>query len=85
MARAKKTVADLDTIAAQRARLEAELAELDELERQTREKARDAGRETLLAALTRVKIGAMTKGAAKAIAVVIAAEGGDEVAKRLDA
>ncbi len=85
MARPKQTAGDLDAIAAQRARLEAELARLDDLEKQTREMARDAGRDTLLATLGRVKIGAMTKGSAKAIAGAIAADGGDEVARKLGA
>lgn len=83
MARPKKTEGNLDAIAAERARLKAELSKLDALEKQARHAASDAGRGTLLAALERVKIGSMSKAAAKVIAVVIAAEGADEVAKKL--
>ena len=83
MARPKKTEGNLDAIAAERARLKAELSKLDALEKQARQAASDAGRSTLLAALERVKIGSMSKAAAKVIAVVIAAEGGDGVAKKL--
>jgi UDP-N-acetylglucosamine transferase subunit ALG13 len=83
MARPKKTEGNLDAIAAERARLKAELSKLDALEKQARQAVSDAGRGTLLAALERVKIGSMSKAAAKVIAVVIAAEGGDEVAKKL--
>jgi len=83
MARPKKTEGNLDAIAAERARLKAELSKLDALEKQARQAASDAGRGTLLAALERVKIGSMSKAAAKVIAVVIAAEGGDGIAKKL--
>ena len=82
MARPKKTEGNLDAIAAERARLKAELSKLDALEKQARQAASDAGRGTLLAALERVKIGSMSKAAAKVIAVVIAAEGGDGIAKK---
>lgn len=85
MARSKKPTGNLDVIVAERARLQAELARLDEAEKAVREVARDAGRETLNGALARVKIGAMTKDDAKVIATAIATLGGDGAARKLTA
>ena len=85
MARSRKIECDLDAITAERARLQAELARLDEAEKAAREIVRDAGRATLDAALARVKIGAMSKDEAKAIATAIASLSATEVVRRLTA
>ena len=85
MARSKKPTGNLNMIASERARLQAELARLDEAEKAALEVARDAGREMLLAALARVKIAAMGKAEAKAIASAIGTLGGAEAARKLTA
>ena len=85
MARARNPQGNLDVIAAERARLQAELARLDEAENAARDIARDAGRETLLGALGKVRIGAMSRDDAKAIATAIASLGGGEAARKLTA
>jgi len=85
MAKPKKVGNDLPSIAAERARLEAQLAELAALERDAREAARDAGRPVLLAALDKIKIGEMSRQDAKAIAGAIAKHGGVQMAKMLEA
>ena len=85
MARARKVEGDLSAIAAERARLEAKLSELNEAEKRAREAERDAGRAVFMAALERVKIGAMSKSEAKAIAKAIETLGGATVASRLAA
>jgi hypothetical protein len=71
MARVKKQVGDLASIAEKRDRLKAELARLDEAERAVIDAERDAGRGALLAALGRVKIGPMDRKQAAAIAHAI--------------
>lgn len=71
MARVRKFDGDLDTIASERAKLQERMAELDAAERAAREAQRDAGRGVLLAALERVKIGAMDRAQAREIAVAI--------------
>lgn len=83
MARTRKPQGKLEIIAAERTRLQAELARLDEAEKAAREVARDAGRETLLGAMGKVKIGAMSKDDAKAIATAIATLGGGVAARKL--
>lgn len=82
MARQRKAT-DLATIEARRAALKAELAELDDQTRAAEQAARDAGRPTLIAALDRIKVAALTKGEAKAIADAIALHGGRAVAEHL--
>ena len=85
MARPRKIGGDLATITAERARLQAELARLDEAERVALETERDAGREVLLAALVKVKIARMDRGQAKAIAQAISAFGADDIIQKLGA
>lgn len=82
MPRARK-VADLAEIEARREALRAELAQLDDQARAAQQAARDAGRSTFLAALDRIKIGALSKGEARTIAEAIAQHGGRAVAERL--
>lgn len=82
MARPRKVV-ELAAIEARREALRAELAQLDEQARAAEIAARDAGRSVLTAALERVKIGAMDKSDAKAIASAIAQHGGKSVASHL--
>lgn len=74
---------DLATIEARRQTLRAELAALDERAQAIELAARDAGRPVLIAALERVKIAALDKADAKAIASVIGAHGGKAVAELL--
>ena len=83
MARPRKIGGDLATISAERARLQAELARLDEAEKAALEIERDAGREVLLAALDKVKIARMDRGQAKAIAQAIGALGADDIIGKL--
>ena len=83
MPRGVKAAVDLDGLAARRAKLEAELAQLAEAERTAREAERDQGRKVLLAALGKVKIGAMDREDAKAIARALETMGGAELAARL--
>ena len=85
MARPRKIGGDLATISAERARLQAELARLDEAEKVALETERDAGREVLLAALDKVKIARMDRGQAKAIAQAISALGADDIIQKLGA
>ena len=85
MARPKKIGGDLATISAERARLQAELARLDEAEKVALETERDAGREVLLAALDKVKIARMDRGQAKAIAQAISALGAGDIIQKLGA
>lgn len=85
MPRAKKIEGNLDAIAARRAALEAELAEVTEAERRAREAERDAGRDTLLGALAKVKIARMDRSEATAIARVIEKHGATAVAAKLAA
>ena len=74
---------DLRAITARRAALIAELATVDESLKAAELAARDAGRSTLLAALDKVKIAAMDKNEAKAIAGAINKFGGAAVAEHL--
>ncbi len=83
MPRANSKPEDLETITARRAALVAELASLDDKLKAAQEAARDAGRPTLLAALDRIKVGAMDKADAKAIAGAIGEHGGSAVARHL--
>jgi len=85
MARAKNVEGDLSAIAAERARLEAKLSELNQAERRAREAQRDAGRAVFMAALQKRKIGAMSKSEALAIAKAIETLGGSAVAEKLAA
>ena len=85
MARTKKVEGNLSAIAAERARLQAEIEKLDEAEKRAREAERDAGRAVLLAALEKTKIGAMSRADAKAIAKAIETMGGSAVAEKLAA
>lgn len=85
MARPKKVGSDLTSISAERARLEAELADLAAREKEALEAARDAGRPALLSALERVKIGEMTRQDAKVIATAIGRMGGSQAAQLLTA
>lgn len=85
MARARKVEGDLSAIAAERARLEAKLSELNEAEKRAREAERDAGRAVFMAALEKIRIGAMSRSEAKAIAKAIETMGGTAVAQKLAA
>ena len=71
MTKVRRIGGDLDAIASERAKLQARLAELDAAEKAAREAQRDAGREVLLAALARVRIGAMDRAQARDIAAAI--------------
>ena len=84
MARTRKVV-ELATIEARREALKAELAQLDEQAKAAEQTARDAGRPVLTAALDRVKIGAIDKADARAIATAISNHGGKAVASQLAA
>ena len=83
MPRAISKPEDLDAITARRAALIAELASVDEKLKAAEIAARDAGRPTLLAALERIKIAAMDKNEAKAIAAAIGQHGATAVAQHL--
>ncbi|WP_244647446.1 hypothetical protein [Sphingomonas sp. CFBP 13728] len=83
MPRPSSKPADLSTIEARREALKAELATLDEQAKAAELAARDAGRPTLLAALDRVKIAAIDKSDARAIAAAIRRHGGKAVAGHL--
>lgn len=85
MPRAKKIEGNLDAIAARRAALEAELAELTEAERRALEAQRDAGRGALLGALAKVKIARMDRSEATAIAKAIEKHGATKIAEKLAA
>lgn len=74
---------DLTTIRQERAKVEAMLAEILQREKDAEAAHRDAGRPMLLAALERIKIGAMDRPAAKIIAAAIADHGGAKVAAAL--
>ena len=83
MPRAKKTEGNLEAIAAKKEALLAELAELTEAERRAREAERDAGRDTLLASLGKVKIARMDRSVATAIAKAIEKHGAEKVVAKL--
>lgn len=76
---------DLTSIRQERAKIEAMLAEIVQREKDAEAAARDAGRPMLLAALGRIKIGAMERSDAKAIAAAIDQHGGAKVATALTA
>ncbi|RSV14873.1 hypothetical protein CA235_10120 [Sphingomonas sp. ABOLF] len=82
MARPPK-VDELSAIEARREALRAELAALDERAKAAEQTARDAGRATLLTALERVKIAALTKQEARIIANAIGQHGGKAIADHL--
>lgn len=83
MPRATSKPIDLSSIEARREALRAELTALDEQAKAAELAARDAGRPTLLAALNRVKIAAIDKLDARAIAAAIGQHGGKAVAEHL--
>lgn len=83
MARSSSKPANLATIKERREKLQAELAELDAQEKAAEAAARDAGRPVLVAALDKIKIAAMDKAEAKAIATAIGQHGGKVVAEHL--
>jgi hypothetical protein len=83
MPRATSKPDDLEAIAARRAALIEELASVDEKLKAAEMAARDAGRPTLLAALERIKIAAMDKSEAKAIANAIGQYGATAVSQHL--
>ncbi|WP_242141013.1 hypothetical protein [Sphingomonas sp. TREG-RG-20F-R18-01] len=83
MPRSPSKPADLPTIEMRKKALLAELAQLDEQAKAAEIAARDAGRPILLAALERVKIAAIEKSDAKAIASAINQHGGAAVASHL--
>ncbi|WP_332794943.1 hypothetical protein [Sphingomonas sp. RB3P16] len=74
---------DLATIEARRETLREELAALDQRAKAIEIAARDAGRPVLLAALDRVKIGAIEKADARVIAQALSDHGGKAVAANL--
>lgn len=74
---------DLAAIEARRDALKAELAQLDDQAKAAELAARDAGRPILLAALEQVKIAALSRHEAKAIASSIGRHGGNAVADHL--
>ena len=74
---------DLASIKERREKLQAELAELDAQEKAAEAAARDAGRPTLISALDKIKIAAMEKAEAKAIATAISQHGAKAVAAHL--
>ena len=73
----------LQAIRQERAKLETMLATIVQREKEAEAAQRDAGRPVLLAALDRIKIGAMERPDAKAIASAIAKHGGAKVAASL--
>lgn len=83
MPRSSSKPADLPTIETRKKALLAELAQLEEQAKAAETAARDAGRPVLLAALDRIKIAAMEKSDAKAIASAINQHGGSAVASHL--
>ena len=74
---------DLTTIEARRETLREELAALDQRAKAIELAARDAGRPVLLAALDRVRIGAIEKADARVIAQALSDHGGKAVAANL--
>jgi hypothetical protein len=84
MAKPANKNGDLASIEARRELLRQQLAELDEQAKAAALAAKDAGREVLLAALERVKISAMDRSEAKAIAKAIEKHGGADIARKLE-
>lgn len=74
---------DLAAIEARRDALRAELAQLENQAKAAEIAARDVGRPTLLAALEQVKIAALSRHEARAIANSIGRHGGKAVADHL--
>ena len=74
---------DLATISARREALKTELAALDGRVKALELANRDAGRDVLVAALDKIKVSAMTKSDAKAIASAIGQHGGGAIAQHL--
>lgn len=85
MPRAKKIEGNLEALTARRASLEAELAEIAEAEHRARAAERDAGRDTLFRALSKIKIGRMDRSEATAIAKAIEKHGPTKIAEALAA
>ena len=83
MPRTSAKADDLAAIKARRETLRAELAALDERAKAMEIAARDAGRQTLMAALERVKIAEIDKADARTIAVAVGNCGGSAVARHL--
>ena len=83
MARARNTGGDLEAIASERAKLQQRMAELDAAERAAREAQRDAGRAVFLAALEKVKIGAMDRAQARGLATAIGKHDAAELLRRI--
>lgn len=83
MARVRKIGGDLDAIASEKAKLQQRIAELDAAERAAREAQRDAGRRVFLAALDRVRIGAMDRAQARDIATAIGKLDAGELLRRI--
>jgi high-affinity Fe2+/Pb2+ permease len=83
MARARNTDGDLDAIASERAKLQQRMAELDAAEKAAREAQRDAGRGVFLAALDKVKIGAMDRAQARGLAAAIGKHDAAELLRRI--
>jgi hypothetical protein len=83
MARQQIISGNLDAIAAERARLQTKLMRLDAREKTAQDKMRDAGRNSLLSPLAKVKLAAMSKAVARAIAHAVVKLGGSAVAKIL--
>jgi len=83
MARVQKIDGDLDAIAIEKAKLQKRMAELDAAEKAAREAQRDAGRVVLLAALAKVKIGAMDRAQARDIATAIGKLDAGELLRRI--
>ncbi len=83
MPRATAKSDDLATIEARREALRAQLTVLDERAKAIESATKDAGRPVLMAALDRIKIGAIDKPDARAIASAISEHGGAAVAEHL--
>ncbi len=83
MPRKPNDAEDLSTLQAERTRLEAMLADILEREKLAREAQRDAGRNELLAALSKVKVGPLSRADAKVIAQAIARHGGSKIVEAL--
>lgn len=75
----------LSSIQAERAKLEEQLAAVIQREKAAQDAERDAGRTVLIGQLSKVKIAAMGRTDAKAIADAIAKHGGAKVSAALSA
>ena len=83
MPRTTSKLIDLETIAARRAALVAELASVEMKLKAAELTARDSGRPILFAALEKIKIAAINKSDARSIARAIGEHGGAAVAQHL--